>query len=715
MRRSRSLIGLTLVVAVLVLVTAGSGVVVAVRYFANANRTVLDVRDTQVALEHVLSVMRDAETGQRGFLLTQREQYLEPYTAALNEIEPLLMRLASLVEDDPPQQQALAELRTQVATKRAELARTVELSRSGGVTAALYLVMTDAGKVMMDAIRDTIATMEAVEDRRAADALRSAETGRAVALGSVAALTALGVLTLVVLLYVARRSFDQVRASEQRLAITLRSIGDAVIATDAVGRIVMLNPVAERLTGWSSHEAAGKDMSTIFRIINEQTRATVASPVEKVLRDGVIVGLANHTLLIARDGVETPIEDSAAPILDAHGQLQGVVLVFRDASAARSAARALLDADRRKNEFLAVLAHELRNPLAPVRHAAMIARSSGATPAQIAWSNDVIERQVGHMARLLDDLLDVSRITRGTLEVRRTPVPLVDIVEDATEMARPLIVRRRHELTVELPDEPVWLDADPLRIAQVLGNLLTNAAKFTHGRGAIKLAATLDGDTVEITVTDNGIGVAPEALDSIFQMFVQVGSPLERTESGLGIGLSLAKALVELHGGRISAESAGIGRGTTFRVRLPRAPAPVRDVAVPTKAAADSAPARLVLVADDNRDAAETLAALLTMGGHRVVTVNDGVTALNEIERSRPHLAFVDIGMPGKTGYDIAAHVRAQPWGNEMTLVAITGWGQASDRARALEAGFDEHWVKPVDGALAVEFCGAALRSPRNQ
>src|SRR6185436_15031721 len=393
-----------------------------------------------------------------------------------------------------------------------------------------------------------------------------------------------------------------------------------------------------------------------------------------------------------------------------------VVLVFRDASAARSATRAMQDADRRKNEFLAVLAHELRNPLAPVRHAAMIARSSGATPGQIAWSNEVIERQVGHMARLLDDLLDVSRITRGTLEVRRSPVALAEVVEDATEMARPLIMRRRHELTVELPDEPVWLDADPLRIAQVFGNLLTNAAKFTDSGGRIKLAARLDADTVEVTVTDNGIGIAPEALDNMFQMFVQFGSPLERTESGLGIGLALAKALVELHGGRISAESAGIGQGTTFRVRLPLAQSPVRDVAAPTLAtAADSPAEKLVLVADDNRDAAETLSALLKLGGHRVVTVNDGVTALDEIERSRPHLAFVDIGMPGKTGYDIAAHVRAQPWGGEMTLVALTGWGQASDRARALEAGFDEHWVKPVNGALAVEFCGAALRSPRSQ
>jgi PAS domain S-box-containing protein len=345
-----------------------------------------------------------------------------------------------------------------------------------------------------------------------------------------------------------------------------------VIATDATGHVTMLNPVAERLTGWTSHEAAGKTMDAVFRIVNEATRATVASPVEKVLREGTIVGLANHTLLIARNGTETPIEDSAAPIVDAHGHIQGVVLVFRDASTARSAERVLLEADQRKNEFLAVLAHELRNPLAPIRNAALIARQAGATPAEIIWSNEVIERQVGHMARLLDDLLDVSRITRGNLEIRRTRVVLAAVVKDATEMALPLIDARRHELKTELPRDEVWLDVDPLRIAQVLGNLLTNAAKFTDVGGRIEIRAARQGDAVEISVADNGIGLAPDALENIFQMFVQFGASLERTEAGLGIGLALAKALVDMHGGRISAESAGVGHGTTIRVQLPLAP-----------------------------------------------------------------------------------------------------------------------------------------------
>jgi PAS domain S-box-containing protein len=715
MRRSRSLIGLTLVTAAVVLVTAGSGVLLALDNFAAANRTVLGVRDRQVALEQVLSVMRDAETGQRGFLLTQREAYLEPYTAALNAMEPLLARLTELLADDPPQQRALLDLQTQVARQRAELAETVDLMRSGATNAALDVVLTDTGRVTMDRIRGTIAQMQAVEDRQAAQAVESAGNARTIALGSVAALTALALMMLVVLLYVAHRSFEQIRNSEQRLAITLRSIGDAVIATDSAGRIMMLNPAAERLTGWTSHEAAGQGMATVFRIINEHTRATVENPIDKVLREGTIVGLANHTLLVARNGVETPIEDSAAPIVDAHGHLHGVVLVFRDASTGRSLQRTLLEADRRKNEFLAILAHELRNPLAPIRHAALIARSGSATPEQIDWSNEIIERQVGHMARLLDDLLDVSRITRGTLEIRRTTVAVARIVEDATEMARPLIDARRHAFDVELPDEPLWLDADPLRIAQVLGNLLTNAAKFTDVGGRIALKAVRDGAEVELSVTDSGIGLAPETVQNIFQMFVQVSPPLERTESGLGIGLALSKALVDLHGGRISAESAGKGQGTTIRVRLPLVAAPSAITAPPQAAAADAQAAGLVLVADDNRDGADSLAALLRLAGHRVVTVNDGNAALEEIERLRPRIALLDIGMPGKTGYDVAAHVRAQPWGAGVTLVALTGWGQATDRERALAVGFDEHWVKPVDVTKVVEFCAAKLGSPQPQ
>lgn len=699
-------------VAVVVLVGAGGGSLGALRNAARVDATMIAVRDRQLALEHALSVVRDAETGQRGFLLTQREDYLRPYEAALGEVQDVLAELATSLADEPDQQAALAELQSLIAGKLAELAETIRLASEGSVAAAVDVVMTDVGRVTMVQIRGLIAAMQRVEDTRAMEAVAAAARARTIAQSSIAALTALGIMMLGVLLYVAQRSFAQIRLNEERLAITLGSIGDAVIATDEAGVISMVNPIAARLTGWSAREAIGRPMGEVFRIVNEYTRAVVDSPVDKVLREGIIVGLANHTVLIARDGSETPIEDSAAPIMDADRAIRGVVLVFRDATTARSVERTLRDADRRKDEFLAVLAHELRNPLAPIRQAATVARTPGATEAQIRWSHDVIERQVGHMARLLEDLLDVSRITRGTLEIRRTRTTIAAVVEAATEMARPLIDARRHQLTTESPAEPVWLDADPFRLAQVIANLLTNAAKFTNPGGHIVLRVAADANTVVISVTDNGVGIAPDVIGTIFEMFVQVGASLDRTDGGLGIGLALAKGLVDLHGGEISAESAGLGLGTTITLRLPRTSAPAdQPVAASTAPAAAEQPRVRVLIADDNRDAAESLAVLLRLENHEVATAHDGTSALQILASLRPHVALLDIGMPHKNGYEVADHVRAQPWGRAMTLVALTGWGQANDRARALQAGFDEHWVKPVDPAAAVAFCNAAARS----
>jgi len=365
----------------------------------------------------------------------------------------------------------------------------------------------------------------------------------------------------------------RLRLSEERLATTLRSIGDAVIATDEQGKVTMINPVAENLTGWPLAEARGQTLEDVFRIVNEQTRVPVESPVTKVLREGGIVGLANHTVLIHKAGHETPIEDSGAPICDEAGAITGVVLVFRDATEERAARNALQLADRRKDEFLATLAHELRNPLAPIRQAAALAAHPNTTPDKVRWSLAVIERQTEHMARLLDDLLDVSRITRGRLEVRRSPVALRSILDAAAETARPVIDAGKHTLTVNLPDEPIVLDVDALRISQVLGNLLTNAAKYTSQPGTIRLTADREGDGIAIRVADNGIGIAPEDLPRIFDMFAQVKPTLDRKEGGLGIGLALSRALVELHGGTLEGRSEGLGKGSDFTVRLRTAPA----------------------------------------------------------------------------------------------------------------------------------------------
>jgi PAS domain S-box-containing protein len=704
---SRSIASITLLLSSIVVLLAGLATYRANVALEAASRDLRSTSETQLVLEHTLSVLRDAETGQRGYLLTHRAEYLAPYEQAIEQIRTQLGALATLLADDPVAQRSLDELEALVQVKTEEITRTVELERSGASAEALAVVLTDAGRFAMGEIRAVIQRMQADQARKLDAQLASERSARTAAVRSIVALTMLAIGILIVFVLVVRRDAARRRASEQRLATTLHSIGEAVIATDEKGIVNLTNPVAEALTGWKAREALGKQLDEVFRVINEESRATVESTVAKVLREGRVVGLTNHSLLIRRDGVETPIEQSAAPIVDEHGRILGVVLIFRDATGARAAQQALHDADRRKNEFLSVLAHELRNPLAPIRQAAQIARSASATPAQLGWSTEVIERQIGHMARLLDDLLDVSRITRGTLEVRKSRVELASVIEAAIEMARPLIDARNHSLHLDVSKEPLPLDADPLRIAQVIANLISNAAKYTRPGGRIRVSAEHAGDYAVVRIVDNGAGLSREALGTIFQMFAQVASPLDRDEGGLGIGLALSKGLVELHAGTIEASSPGPGHGSEFVVRLPLARERRADAAKPPVAALKRSTRVRIVVADDNHDTAASLAALLELGGHEVAVVNDGAAALDAIQRSRPDIALLDIGMPSLNGYDIAKRVRAADWGGAITLVAVTGWGQETDKDQAFEAGFDHHWVKPVEPSIALELCNA--------
>lgn len=365
------------------------------------------------------------------------------------------------------------------------------------------------------------------------------------------------------------------------------------------------------------------------------------------------------------------------------------------------AVRALREADRRKDEFLATLAHELRNPLAPIRYGAMLARQRGCLPQQREEAVKVIERQATHMARLLDDLLDVSRITRGSLELRLTRTELDSVVSAAIEAARPLISARGHTLMVDLPQNPVRLEADPVRVTQIFSNLLTNAAKYTGPGGHILLAAREEADAVSVTVRDDGIGIAPDMIPKLFLIFSQAKPALERAEGGLGIGLALVRGLVELHGGTIEARSDGVDRGSEFIVRLPTGSATRRQ-----GHAADRAEPRLgarplkVLVADDNRDGANICAMLLRTWGHDVRCVYSGATAVEIAKAFRPHVLLLDIGMPELNGYEVAERVRTAPWSQGMVLIAVTGWGQQADKERALAAGFDHHVTKPADPEL---------------
>jgi PAS domain S-box-containing protein len=579
MKRSRSIVGFAVAVSAVVLGSAGWMAHVSVERLSDTGDAVKRARQIELAYERLLSVVRGAETGQRGYLLTSDARYLVPYDAALRDVAQRVDALQARVRADGGSVADIAPLRTMVTRRMDELARTLDMDRAGDHVGAVQRVRTGEGRLIQAEIRQLISARVLEQQQRVAQLAEIEEAALDAAIRMGILVSALAVALMILLLYIVRRDTDRVRASENRLAITLRSIGDAVIATDERGLVTMVNPVAEVLTGWSTARAKGRPLDDIFCIVNEDTRARVESPVSKVLREGGIVGLANHTVLIRPDGKETAIEDSAAPILDDAGHITGVVLVFRDATKERAHNKALHDADRRKDEFLATLSHELRNPLAPIRQAATTAGHPSAKPEQVRWSLDVIKRQVSHMARLLDDLLDVSRITRGHLEVRRTRVPLKSLVESAVEIAQPSIDAGQHRLSVELPEEALELEVDSVRIAQVFGNLLTNAAKYTPAGGSILLRAERAGEEVVVRVIDNGIGLEQADVPRIFEMFTQVSPTDFRPLAGLGIGLALAKALVELHGGSIDARSAGPGKGSEFVVRLAIAPLEARAAA----------------------------------------------------------------------------------------------------------------------------------------
>ena len=392
------------------------------------------------------------------------------------------------------------------------------------------------------------------------------------------------------------------------------------------------------------------------------------------------------------------IESYATPRIGPHGEFLGYVGVSPDVTALLEAQAALREADQRKDQFLATLAHELRNPLAPIRTAAQMLTVPNLADEQLSWACQVIHRQVKHMARLLDDLLDVARITRGTLQLKKEAVHLGTIVDTAVEAARPLITARKHGLTIELPPELPTLDADPVRLAQVVSNLLTNAAKYTDPPGNIVLTARVDGDRLRIAVKDNGIGLSPSVLADIFGMFSQGQDAQGRAEGGLGIGLALVKGLVNLHGGTVEAFSEGLGTGSEFVVTLPCGTAGTALPVEPLSAleANRTTQSRKILIADDNQDAGNSLAMLLRLAGHDVCTAYGGEAALELASTFRPEIAFLDIGMPDLNGYEVARQFRRTTWGKRARLVALTGWGQEEDKRRAREAGFDHHLTKPV-------------------
>jgi PAS domain S-box-containing protein len=638
---------------------------------------------------------------------------------------------------------------------------------------------------------------------------------------------------------------ERTRLQEQQewLRVTLGSAGDAVIATDPAGRVAFLNTVAQSLTGWTQPQAEGQLLATVFPVIHEETRQPLEPPLAQVIGEGVTANLADHAVLIAKDGTERPVEDSAAPFKDGGGNITGMLLTFRDVSERRRAAlrlreevrktheaeerlrlmvesvkdyalfsldvggrivswntgaeyllgyseeevvgqhfsifftpedqedgrpdrelqqavaagsasnnnwtvrkdgsrfwaegatyplrdgdlrgyvtifrdlserkqleeelraraEALVENDRRRNEFLAMLGHELRNPLAPIVTSLTVLRQEKTTSPLVEQARTIMERQANHLVRLVDDLLDVARITKGRVELRKERVELNDLIDRAVEAVGPLVANQRHELSVSAPRGKLWLDVDPARIQQVLVNLLTNACKYTPAQGAIRLTVHREGDQVAISVKDNGVGITPEVLPKVFDLFTQSERTLARSEGGLGIGLTMVKGLVEMHGGSAAARSEGTGKGSEFIIRLPVVkPQPGVPVVTPSATSelspVPSGRALRILVVDDNVDAAQSLALLLRAYGHEIVDVlHDGPSAIEAILAKKPSVVLLDIGLPGLNGYEVAQRVRGPQVEPSPHLIAVTGYGQEADRLKAQEVGINHYLVKPVD------------------
>ncbi|HYJ39861.1 MAG TPA: PAS domain S-box protein, partial [Steroidobacteraceae bacterium] len=489
-----------------------------------------------------------------------------------------------------------------------------------------------------------------------------------------------------------------------RLAAVVEHTDDAIVTKTLDGIITTWNPGAERIFGYTADEAIGKPVTILIpeKQLNEEPG------ILERLRRGERID-HYQTTRRRKDGTLIDVSLTVSPIKDRSGRVVGASKIARDITHQKRAEATLREMDQRKDEFLATLAHELRNPLAPIRQATLISMSPSASEAQKRWSHEVITRQVHHMSLLLDDLLDISRITRGTLELRTVMTNLTAVVDAAVETSRPALEAKHHEFLVELPPAPVQFAADPLRLAQVLSNLLTNAAKYTDPRGTIRLRATADAKYVEFSVTDTGVGLPQDALSAVFSMFSQVKSSQDRSEGGLGIGLALSRGVVELHGGTIEARSAGLGKGSEFFVRIPRRKVSSHTQSTAGGAAVATPGKRRVLIADDNRDAAESLAMLLEIEGHSVTVVHDGQQALAAIEAARPDVALLDIGMPEMDGYEVARQVRGDSRSRSTLLIALTGWGQEQDKARAMGAGFDMHFTKPVEPQRLIELLGAEL------
>jgi PAS domain S-box-containing protein len=491
------------------------------------------------------------------------------------------------------------------------------------------------------------------------------------------------------------------RHAEEKFRLAIEAAPAAVIMVDSRGTIVLVNALTEGLLGYTRGELVGQPVERLvpaqFRDRHPEYRRTFFA--ESRQRP---MGAGRDLYALRKDGSEVPVEIGLSPLETPDGRF--VLAAVTDITERKEAERALQEADRRKDEFLAMLSHELRNPLGAITNAAHLLKQLGHPEGNLRWARDVIDRQAAHLARIVDDLLDVSRISRGLIVLRREPIPVASAVALALETARPLIEARRQRFTSYLPPDPIWVDGDATRLAQVIGNLLANAARYTAQGGTISLKVMREGADVVVRVQDTGIGISAEMLPRVFDLFVQAERPLDRSPGGLGLGLTLARRLTEMHGGRLEAFSAGLGHGSEFVVRLPLFTGERPTAVRPQPVLMHEAVRRRILVVEDNVDAGQTLALGLGAIGHEVRLAHDGPSALEIAAEFQPEVVLLDIGLPGMDGYEAGRRLRSAKGVEGTVLVAVTGYGQEEDRQRARDAGFDHHLVKPItpDAILAV-------------
>jgi PAS domain S-box-containing protein len=502
----------------------------------------------------------------------------------------------------------------------------------------------------------------------------------------------IGVIVTAVEISDRKRAEERLRECEELFRGLGEAVPDLVWMSDPEGQPIYQNPAWQRYTG----TAPKGRVANLFALDHPDDLPSLRGAWEQARARGE--PLQFEARARRHDGVYRWFVGRSVPVKDAGGRVVRWVTAMTDIDDLKRAEETLREADRRKDEFLATLAHELRNPLAPVRNSLEILKSAAGDRELAERAQTTLERQVTQLERLTDDLLDISRITRDRLELRREAVEITSVIQQAIESCRALLDASAHDLRLALPAAPILVDGDPVRLVQVFGNLLNNACKYTPQGGSIRIAAAVEGEQLVVSVRDDGEGIPPAMLSQIFEMFAQSERTLDRAQGGLGIGLTLVKRLVTLHGGSVEARSGGAGLGSEFVVRLPIA-------AETSPRAAREAPARpanegsahRILVVDDYRDSADSLSTLLEWMGHRTRVAYDGMSALEEAEDFRPELILLDIGLPQLNGYDVCRRIRSQPWGREMSVVALTGWGQAEDRRKSAEVGFDAHLVKPVD------------------